>query len=386
MGKDAVEKPAVPKPPPKPAGVLPKNVQAWAILAVALLMVGVIVLEPIGTGPKRPEGAAPAQPPAPPSIPDESRIEEYRRRMEEEARRLAAERARLERELAEEALPASPPLPPAYAASPPRERDAIAQEKREREYRSLFASNIALTYRSEPQPGNGPQAAAAPRKAPAPTAAAPQDAAAEARPDDDPEPMHRLREGTVIEAVLSNRLAGEFPGPVNCMVTTGVYSEGRRHLLIPQGSRLLGRAERVERFGQARLAVAFHRLMLPNGLSLSLEGIQGLSQQGETALKGKVNRHYLSIFGSALALGAIGGLTQAGTRFGFETSSGDAARQGAASSLGRSSERILDRFLNRLPTITIREGTRVKAYLAGDLYLPAYDPGFRPQPPKGESP
>ena len=37
-----------------------------------------------------------------------------------------------------------------------------------------------------------------------------------------------------------------------------------------------------------------------------------------------------------------------------------------------SGERILDRFLNILPTITIREGTRVKVYLSNDLLLPDY--------------
>ena len=32
----------------------------------------------------------------------------------------------------------------------------------------------------------------------------------------------------------------------------------------------------------------------------------------------------------------------------------------------------MNRFLNRLPTITIREGHRVKVYLTNDLELPAY--------------
>ena len=32
----------------------------------------------------------------------------------------------------------------------------------------------------------------------------------------------------------------------------------------------------------------------------------------------------------------------------------------------------MNRFLNRLPTITIREGHRVKVYLTSDLELPAY--------------
>jgi type IV secretory pathway VirB10-like protein len=41
--------------------------------------------------------------------------------------------------------------------------------------------------------------------------------------------------------------------------------------------------------------------------------------------------------------------------------------------MAQSSDRILDRFLNRLPAITIREGTRAKVVLTDDLEVPAYD-------------
>ncbi len=47
-------------------------------------------------------------------------------------------------------------------------------------------------------------------------------------------------------------------------------------------------------------------------------------------------------------------------------------RQGFAQSTAQSSAQILDKFLNVLPTITIREGHRVKVYLSGDLALPDY--------------
>ena len=55
------------------------------------------------------------------------------------------------------------------------------------------------------------------------------------------------------------------------------------------------------------------------------------------------------------------------------SSASDAYRQGVAASLSQSSLRILDRFLSVLPTVTIREGQRVKIYLADDLLLPAYE-------------
>jgi len=86
-----------------------------------------------------------------------------------------------------------------------------------------------------------------------------------------------------------------------------------------------------------------------------------------------VNHHYLQIFGTSLAIGAIAGLSQANTRYGLDASAIDAYRQGVASSLSQSSMHILDHYLNVLPTFTIREGHRIKVYLAQDLKLPAYD-------------
>jgi type IV secretion system protein VirB10 len=184
---------------------------------------------------------------------------------------------------------------------------------------------------------------------------------------------YRVFEGTVLEAVLTNRLDGSFSGPVNALVTTNVYAADHQTLLIPQGTRVLGEVKKVESLGQQRLAVLFHRLILPDGFSVSLDQLHGLNQIGETGLTDLVNHHYLQIFGASLAIGAIAGLAQANTRYGVDESAADAYRQGVAGSLSQSSMHILDRYLNVLPTFTIREGHRIKVYLAQDLKLPAYD-------------
>jgi type IV secretion system protein VirB10 len=112
---------------------------------------------------------------------------------------------------------------------------------------------------------------------------------------------------------------------------------------------------------------------MPDGFSVSLDKFQGLNQIGETGLRDQVNRHYIQIFGTSIAIGAIAGLSQANTLYGVNESSTDAYRQGFAVSLSQSSLRTLDRFLNILPTFTIREGYRIKIYLASDILLPAYD-------------
>ena len=110
---------------------------------------------------------------------------------------------------------------------------------------------------------------------------------------------------------------------------------------------------------------------MPDGHTYSLNQFSGLNQIGQAGLRDQVNRHYLQVFGASLAIGALSGLAQVGTRRGFGDTDFDTDfRQSAGSSLATSAGRVLDRYLNVLPTITIREGYRIKVYLTNDLELP----------------
>jgi type IV secretory pathway VirB10-like protein len=411
----------------KPPGILPKNAQTSVIAGLAAVMVAAIALS--GNGSK---SKAPAPPPRQAAVidPNASRIADYRNRLEEETRKLAAEQTTLNQ--AKQAAAGSDPrvaalmqpggAPNTYAMQQPPPLDdrlsakkQLEAERERKEYNSLFASNIALTLRKEekettasstvsgprvPTPATYPYLYPVPPMAPTSSIGATQGVAPAAdqapartpqaenldpserqRSHAKPNPelslaegkTYRVLEGTVFETVLTNRLNGSLAGPVNTMLTTDVYSHDRQYLLIPQGSRILGEVKPVASFGQQRLAVVFHRIIMPDGYSVSLDQFQGLNQIGETGLRDQVNHHYLEIFGVSIAIGAIAGLSQANPQYGFTESASDTYRQGFSASLSQSSLRILDRFLNILPTFTIREGYRIKIYLASDLLLPAYD-------------
>lgn len=180
-------------------------------------------------------------------------------------------------------------------------------------------------------------------------------------------------EGTMIDTVLTNRLDSDFAGPVKVMVTNPVYNRDGQQVLIPAGTFLLGSTQKVGTMGQTRLTVTFRRMIMPDGYSVDLDQFHGLDQIGDAGLTGKVNRHYLRIFGASIALGLVAGAAEATTYGGYTTSGSDMYRQGVASSLSQSSGDVLDRFINILPTITIREGTRIKVCLTQDLLLPAYN-------------
>ena len=184
--------------------------------------------------------------------------------------------------------------------------------------------------------------------------------------------LYRLMEDSIIECVLVNRLSGASPGPVIVMVTTDVFSHSGAHLLIPKGTRLLGKVSAVASLNQERLFVAFHRAIMPDGYSVSLDKFQGLDVIGQTGLRDLVNHHYVQIFGASLALAAVGAVTQignSGAAYGAYDF-GVSMRNGASEQLGQSSQRIMERFLNTLPTFTIRERSIVKVMLSGDLLLP----------------
>jgi type IV secretion system protein TrbI len=179
-------------------------------------------------------------------------------------------------------------------------------------------------------------------------------------------------EGTILEALLVNRLDGTFAGPVSCLLSDDIYSHDRQHVLIPAGSKILGEARKVDTLGQTRLAIVFHRLLMPDGYSVNLDQFQGIDQQGATALKDKVNHHYLTIFGASLALGVLGGVAQIGTGSALTSSGPERLQEGFGTGMANAGEDVLNRFLNILPTVTIREGARVKIYLSADLLLPDY--------------
>jgi type IV secretory pathway VirB10-like protein len=183
-------------------------------------------------------------------------------------------------------------------------------------------------------------------------------------------------EGSVLDTVLMNRLDGDAAGPVKVLVSNPLYSHDHQHVIIPEGTVVLGEAKKIGAAGfgqQRRMAVVFHRLIMPDGYSVDLDQFHGLDQIGEEGLKDKVNKHYFEIFGASIALGVIAGageITQGGGT--ISTSGSQAFTTGTAGSISQSANTILNRFMQIPPTITIREGHRVKIYFTQDMLLPAY--------------
>src|SRR5260221_13128578 len=113
----------------------------------------------------------------------------------------------------------------------------------------------------------------------------------------------------------------------------------------------MGKTKKVDPLGQTRLRVFFHRLIMPDGYSQSLDQFKGLNQTGDAGLRDQVNNHYLRIFGVSLAIGALGAVAQGGTSGPLTASGTDLMRQGFAQSTAQSSPQLLDNFLHIMPSL-----------------------------------
>jgi type IV secretion system protein VirB10 len=183
--------------------------------------------------------------------------------------------------------------------------------------------------------------------------------------------LYRVFEGTVLEGVVTNHIDGGLTGPILIMLTTDYYSHDHQQLLMPQGTRLIGTVQSVGNAQQRKMFVTFHRAICPDGFSLELDKYVGLDPLGTTGLATKVDHGYLQAFAAAAAVGGLGGLAQIGNS-GSILSPSTEIRDGISQQSAAEGEQVLNHFLNRLPIITLKEGSRARVYIGTDIYIPSY--------------
>jgi type IV secretion system protein VirB10 len=183
--------------------------------------------------------------------------------------------------------------------------------------------------------------------------------------------LYRVYEGTVLEGVVTNHIDGGFSGPIMIMLTTDYYSHDHQQLLMPQGTRLIGTVQSVGNAQQRKMFVSFHRAICPDGFSIQLDKYVGLDPIGTTGVATKVDHGYLQAFAAAAAVGGLGGLAQIGNN-GSILSPSTEIRNGISEQSANEGEQVLNHFLDRLPVITLKEGSRARVYIGIDILIPSY--------------
>ncbi len=183
-----------------------------------------------------------------------------------------------------------------------------------------------------------------------------------------PDSPYQVMAGTIISASLITGLNSDLPGRVIAQVTEPVYDTVTgKHLLIPQGARLLGKYDSVIAFGQERALVVWQRLILPNGSSIVIENLPATDKAGYAGLEDEVDFHtWRLIKGIALST-----LFSVGTELAFNDDSDliRAIQGGSQNSINRAGQRIVERELNVQPTIKIRPGYPLRVIVHKDIVL-----------------
>jgi type IV secretion system protein TrbI len=189
---------------------------------------------------------------------------------------------------------------------------------------------------------------------------------------------YQLMAGTIIAASLISGLNSDLPGFVIAQVTEHVYdSVSGRSLLIPQGSRLLGRYDNVTAFGQKRALVVWQRLLLPDGSSVLIDNLPATDTSGYAGLADSVDLHTFQLL-KGVALATVLGV---GTELALGSSDNNLVRalQAATQATGsRVGQRLVERHLDVGPTLTVRPGWPLRVIVHKDIVLKPYPQAANP--------
>ena len=177
---------------------------------------------------------------------------------------------------------------------------------------------------------------------------------------------YTVTEGTVIPGVLETAINSDLPGMVRAINSADVYSHDGSQLLIPKGSRLVGRYQSDIRRGQSRVFIIWNRILRADGMSILINS-PGTDPLGRAGLEGDVDTHFFRIFGAAILLSILDG--------GLDLAIEMARRQGDDntmiiqndSGLSRAGEIALQDSIQIQPTIHVDQGTRISILVARDL-------------------
>ncbi len=194
-----------------------------------------------------------------------------------------------------------------------------------------------------------------------------------------------IKAGWEIPAVLEQGLNSDLPGEVKALVTQNVYDTATgMYLLIPQGSRLVGRYDSHISYGQDGVQVAWSRIIYPDASSVDLDGMAGLDAHGNAGLRSDVDHHYRSLIGGMALTGmfnAAFAITQARNQNVLVINPASAAEAAVGAEVSETGSQLSRRNLNRQPTIKVPAGYKFTVRVNRDILFDAPYTPIEADPP-----
>ena len=198
------------------------------------------------------------------------------------------------------------------------------------------------------------------------------------RLDAKPEPPrspYELRAGFLIPGTLISGINSQLPGQIMAQTSQDIFDTATgKYKLFPQGSRLVGTYSSEVAYGQARVLVAWQRIIFPDGKAMDIGAMPGADSAGYAGFKDQVDNHYVRIFGSALLMSAItAGVAYSQQNQNTGTVYAPNAQSMMSSALGQqhgqAPVQMITKNMNIAPTLEIRPGYRFNILVTKDLTL-----------------
>ncbi|MDE3016968.1 MAG: TrbI/VirB10 family protein, partial [Pseudomonadota bacterium] len=194
-----------------------------------------------------------------------------------------------------------------------------------------------------------------------------------------------IAQGKIINAVMETAVNTDLPGTLRAIVSRDVYAESGHQVMIPKGSRLIGKYNTDVLRGQRRVMIIWTRLIRPDGIDIDI-GSPGVDALGRSGANGMVDNKYSEIFSTALLTSVLDiGVAVATDRLSNNqaatsttnangtTSTGSAAAMAGATAvgnIGNVANNVINTMLDLRPTITLDQGTEVNVFVNKDLTFP----------------
>jgi type IV secretory pathway VirB10-like protein len=186
-----------------------------------------------------------------------------------------------------------------------------------------------------------------------------------------PRTPYELRAGFVIPAMMISGINSELPGQIMAQVSQNIYDTATgKWRLIPQGSRLVGRYSNDVTFAQARILIAWQRIVFPDGKAMDIGSMPGADSAGYSGFTDQVNNHYFRLFSSAFLLSGVTAgvaMSQPQTSAGSTPTAGSAMSEALGQQLGQVTAQLISKNMNVAPTLEIRPGYRFNVVVTKDL-------------------
>jgi type IV secretion system protein VirB10 len=190
-----------------------------------------------------------------------------------------------------------------------------------------------------------------------------------------PRSPHQLMAGSVIAAALITGLNSDLPGQVVAQVTEDVYDTVTgRFLLVPQGTRLIGKYDSHIAYGQERLLLIWTRLVMPDGSSIVLDNLSASDTQGYAGLEDGVDYHTWRLLKGVVLSSLLGISSELAANNGTQSNNRIIVglRDSVNNTANEAGQRIVSKDLALQPTLTVRPGYPVRILVNRDIVLRPY--------------